>query len=138
MLFAPHGRIGRFMHRRTLARWKTAADHVQQMPLGALETQSRMAHQVLRDARKFKVAADDRLRLPRRGSDSFAKPPGTDWSWRPQVWGSAVPDGGIAPARAKDSLTNEVVIFHDCKASEISLTQSRNMREIDLSAYSLD
>lgn len=137
MIILPQSFIGRFLHRRALARWKTAAHEVDQRDLATLEVESKMAHQILRDAGRFKLAADDRLNLPPIGSEAFARPPGTDWSWRPEIWRAPFAGGGIAPAKPKDKITNEVVIFHDCKRAEISLRQSRNKRDIDLSAYSL-
>jgi hypothetical protein len=137
MLFSLNSRIGRFLHRRGLARWKAAARAVDGVPLAALEAQTKMASQTLRDVRKFRIAAEDRLMLPLPGSTIFARPSGTDWSWRPEIWRTAYPQGGVAPAFAKDSITNEVVIFHDCKKAEISLRQTRNMRKIDLAPFGL-
>jgi hypothetical protein len=138
MLMSPHGLIGRYLHKRSLARWKAAARHVYQMDMSSLEAQSRMAHQVLRDARKFKVAADDRLAMPRQGVDAIARPTGTDWSWRPEIWRQPVPGAGVAPVLPKDSLSKEVLVFHDCKTTEICIRQKKNIRETDISAYGLD
>ncbi|WP_375255529.1 DUF6478 family protein [Yoonia sp.] len=138
MIFPPQSIIGRFLHRRALARWKNAARNIDRRDLAALEVESRMANQIMRDARKFKLAADDRLNSPPINSETFPRPPGTDWAWRPEVWRAPFPGGGIAPAMPKDRITNEVVIFHDCKTAEVCLRQSRNMREIDLSPYSFD
>ena len=138
MLFAPHGIIGRFLHRRAIARWKAAIGQAGDVDLGNLETQSQMAQKMLRQVRDFQTEAQTRLMLPRPGSTTFPRPSGTDWSWRPKAWRVAIEQGGIAPARPKDSLTDEVLIFHDCKRGEISLRQTRNLREIDLSPYGLD
>jgi hypothetical protein len=138
MLFAPHGMIGRFLYRRSVARWKAAIHEADKIDLANLETQSQMAQKLVRHVRDFQAEAKTRLALPRPGSTTFPRPPGTDWSWRPKAWRSAVAEGGIAPALPKDSLTNEVVIFHDCKRGEVSLSQSRNLRDIDLSPYALN
>lgn len=137
MLFSPHGLTGRFLHRRSLARWKAAARDVNNADLDTLDTQTKMAQQALRRLRQFQTKAQDRLNLPRSGADTFPRPPGTDWSWRPEIWRLQYPEGGIAPARAKDNMTNEVVIFHDCKTAEVSLRQFRNLRETDLNPYGL-
>lgn len=138
MIFPPQSFIGRFLHRRALARWKTAAREVHGRDLADLEVESRMAHQIIRDARRFKLAADDRLELPPVGSEAFPRPSGTDWYWRPEIWRAPFATGGLAPALPKDKMTNEVVVFHDCKTAEISLIQSVNKRDIDLSAYRLE
>lgn len=137
MLISPHGLIGRFLHRRTLARWKAATRELDGAQLDALEVQTKFAQKTIRAVRAFQTRAQDRLNLPRHGADTFLRPPGTDWSWRPQLWRTQFPQGGIAPALAKDRMTNEVVIFHDCKTAEVALRQIRNMREIDLSLYGL-
>jgi len=137
MNFLFHGRIGRFFHRRMLARWKKAASQVQETDLATLDVQERMAHQILRDVRKFKVAADAKLAMPRADIQTLPKPPGTDWAWRPALLQTHFPDIGRAPALPKDSLTNEVVIFHDCKAAQIAMRQTANTREIDLNPYGL-
>ena len=137
MLFSLHGTIGRFLHRRSVARWKATAQQVDQVDLAALEAQNQMAQKVMRHIRNFQSGAETRLTLPRPGSQTFPRPSGTDWSWRPKVWCAAFAQGGIAPAMPKDSITNEVVIFHDCKSAEINLRQTRNLREVDLSPYGL-
>ena len=137
MLFSPHGMIGRFLHRRVVARWKATTQQAGDVDLAALEAQSQMAQKLMRHVNDFRVEAESRLALPRPGSTTFPRPSGTDWSWRPKIWRSAFAAGGLAPAMPKDSMTNEVVIFHDCKSAEVSLRQTRNMREIDLSPYGL-
>lgn len=79
--------------------------------------------------------ADTRLALPRIGSNTFARPPGTDWSWRPQVWRGALPERGAAPALNKMKLGPDITVFHDCGTSEISLRQIRNTRDQDLAPF---
>ena len=137
MLFSPHGMIGRFLHRRSVARWKATMRQAGDVDLTSLETQSQMAQKLVRHVRNFQAEAESRLALPRPGSTTFPRPSGTDWAWRPKLWRSAYAQGGLAPAMPKDNMTNEVVIFHDCKSAEITLRQIRNIREIDLSPYGL-
>lgn len=137
MLISPHGRIGRFLHRRSVARWKAALREADTISLDRLETQSALAQKLMRHVRDFQMVAKSRLALPRPASATFSKPPGTDWSWRPKAWQVAVTETGIAPALSKDSLTNEVAIFHDCTNGEISLRQVRNIRDIDLCAFGM-
>ena len=135
MLISPHGLIGRFLHRRSAARWRQATREASETDLEGLEVQNQMASKMLRRVRDFKIEADSRLALPRVGSTTFARPSGTDWSWRPKPWRAQFADGGLAPARPKQEMTNELVIFHDCKRGEVSLRQYRNMRQIDLSPF---
>lgn len=137
MLFPPHGLIGRFLHRRSVARWRAALRNVEDTRADDLDVQVQMAKKTMRRIRDFNAAAAARLALPRPGSDTFPRPSGTDWSWRPKPWRIACPELGLAPALPKDSITNELVIFHDCKAREISLRQVRNTRDIDLSPYGM-
>ena len=49
----------------------------------------------------------------------------------------ACPELGLSPALPKDNITNELLIFHDCKSREITLRQARNTRDIDLSPYGM-
>lgn len=138
MLFSPQGLIGRFLHRRSIANWKAATFQVDQTDLAALDSQNKMARKLMRHVRNFQAEAENRLALPRPGARIFGHRSGTDWSWRPKIWRAAYAQGGITPALPKDSMTNEIVIFHDCKSAEISLRQKRNMRLIDFSAYLLE
>ncbi|SFS22152.1 DUF6478 family protein [Yoonia litorea] len=135
MLFPPHGMIGRFLQRRSVARWRAATRDAETTRLTDLEQQVAMAKQTSRRIRDFRAAASSRLSAPRRGQKNFPTPTGTDWQWRPKPWAFECRDLSLAPARAKDSITNELVIFHDCPLGEVSLTQSPNMRNIDLSAH---
>lgn len=135
MLFPPHGLIGRFLHRRSLARWRAATRAVAETKPSDLDVQVQYAKRTARRIRDFNAEAAAKLALPRPGTTTFPRPAGTDWSWRPKPWRIACPELGLAPALPKDSITNELVIFHDCKSREISLRQQRNMRDIDLSPY---
>ena len=44
---------------------------------------------------------------------------------------------GMVSVQSKQSLGDEVVLFHDCKYSELTLRQLRNTREKDLAPYGL-
>jgi len=138
MLLPPHGLIGRFLHRRSVARWRAAARAVPATRNGDLEVQVQIARRTMRRLRDFDAAAGAKLALPRPGSTTFPRPAGTDWSWRPKPWRLPCPELGLAPALPKDEITNELVVFHDCKRREIILRQIRNTREIDLSPYGWD
>ncbi|EBA13705.1 DUF6478 family protein [Roseobacter sp. CCS2] len=132
------GPLDRFLQRRAIARWRSATQDVSEMGLAALDRRNDVAKRLLHHIGAFKVEADSRLALPRVGSTTFPQPPGTDWAWRPTPWRAPVTPMGIAPALPKMAMTNELVIFHDCKRAEVSLRQVRNGRETDLAPFGID
>lgn len=138
MLFSPNTRLGRFFHRRNILRWRKAARAASKTDLGTLSRYNEIAKKLIRQVDSFHLEAEGRLALPPLGATTFPRPPGSDWHWRPKAWRGPVAIRGIAPALAKMELSNELVIFHDCKEAEIILRQERNMREIDLSPYRVD
>ncbi|WP_411889346.1 DUF6478 family protein [Yoonia sp. SDW83-1] len=135
MAFNPNGIIGKFLHQRALARWTAAARSAPTADIAILRTHRQQARQLRTPLQELTYIADTRLALPRIGSNTFARPAGTDWSWRPQLWRGALPKRGIAPALSKSRLGPDLTIFHDCGTSEISLRQVRNARDHDLAAF---
>ena len=81
--------------------------------------------------------ADNRLALPRIGSNAFSRPCGTEWSWRPRLWRGPLARKGMSAVPSKTNLGEEVTVFHDCKISELTLRQVRNTREADLAPFGL-
>ncbi len=79
--------------------------------------------------------ADERLALPAVGSTSFPRPHNADWAWRPELWRGPLPKPGMSSVETKSMLGNEVTLFHDCRLSELTLRQIRNLREEDLAPY---
>lgn len=137
MQFRPDSLIGRFLHRRALDRWKAAARAAPRAELAALRAQHKQARQLRLPLQELCHVADSRLALPRIGSKTFPRPSGTDWAWRPRAWRGPLAGRGIAPAENKMGLNDEVVIFHDCKRTEVSLCQQRNLRDDDLAPFGL-
>jgi len=137
MKIKPNGFIGQLQHRWMLARWLRAARAAKTAELAVLRAQRQQARQLRHPLQELSHIADTRLALPRVGSTTFARPPGTDWSWRPQLWRGADPKGGLAPARNKLMLGQELTVFHDCPFDEISLRQVRNKLDHDLAAFGL-
>lgn len=135
MVGKPNGPIGRFLHRRALARWTAATRQAGSADLSVLRTQRQQARQLRSPLLELCHIAESRLALPRIGSNNFHRPAGTDWSWRPQAWRAGLPLRGIAPALNKTALGRELTLFHDCRASEISLCQCRNTSDRDLAPY---
>lgn len=132
------GPLNRFLQRRAIARWRKAVRKVPDLDLTTLERTNDAARKLHRQISNFRHEADSRLALPRIGSTTFPQPPGTDWAWRPKPWRASVTPAGLAPVLSKMELTNELVVFHDCKRAEISLRQTRNARETDLAPFGID
>ncbi|MCG7521585.1 DUF6478 family protein [Ruegeria sp. Ofav3-42] len=129
--------LDRYLHRKTLARWRQVA----QGAVGATTPQLRQQRD---EARKLRVQLDrliheanTRLTRPVIGSTQFPKPLGTDWSWRPDLWRNPLPQLGTASIPRRAELDRQVGIFHDCTLSEIGVRQSRNTDEKDLAAFGL-
>ena len=127
--------VERLLYRRFLARLRTAVRKAPDADLSVLRAQRQRARQLRTPLQELSHIADSRLARPRIGSTIFARPAGTDWSWRPQGWRAALPLRGLAPAASKAMLGSELTLFHDCPASEISLRQDRNRRERDLAPF---
>ena len=131
------GLLERVLLRRARAFWSRAANAAATTDLSVLRAQRNEARIVRQKLDELTHQADSRLALPRIGSTSFPKPPGTDWSWRPQLWRGALPFKGLSSVGSKTMLGDEVTVFHDCSISEMTLRQLRNTREADLAPYGL-
>lgn len=137
MPITPQGLLGRLFHKGALARWRTAARRAAKTDLIALRAQRYQARQLKSALLDLCHQADDRLALPLIGPDSFARPVGTDWAWRPAVWRRQLDTPGRAPVRDTTRIGEEIGIFHDCPRSQITVRQIQNLREIDISPYGL-
>ncbi|PRY75258.1 hypothetical protein CLV80_11368 [Yoonia maritima] len=137
MAINPTGVLGRLMQRLSLARWTAAARNAPNAELSTLRALRQNARQLLIPLQELSYIAEDRLALPRIGTNTFTRPAGTDWSWRPMAWRAGLWKRGLAPALNREKIGSEVGIFHDCNQPEISLTQYRNLRADDLAAYGL-
>ena len=131
------GLLERVLLRRARAFWSRAANAAASTDLSVLRRQRNEARILRQKLDELTYQADSRLALPRIGSTSFPKPPGTDWSWRPQIWRGALPFKGLSAVDSKTMLGDEVTVFHDCTISELTLRQLRNTREADLAPFGL-
>lgn len=131
------GLLERAIWRHVRRYWSRAASGAGSAKLSLLRLQRNEARVLRQKLDELTHQADSRLALPRIGSTSFPKPPGTDWSWRPQVWRGALPTKGMSAVETKTTLGDEVTIFHDCQISELTLRQLRNTREEDLAPFGL-
>lgn len=137
MPITPQGLLGRLFHKGALARWRAAAKRADKTDLVALRAQRYQARQLKSALQDLCHQADDRLAVPQIGSDTFVRPVGTDWSWRPAVWRLRLDKPGCAPVHDKTKIGHEIGIFHDCSLSEITVRQIRNIRDIDVSSFGL-
>ena len=129
--------IDRFASRATRMRWRRALRNAASYPLPRLRRKRAEARKLRHDLDEFIAAADYRLALPVIGTKTFPKPPGTDWAWRPALWREPLAVAGRSPVESNTRLGDELVLFHDCRHSELSLRQIRNRRAADLAAFGL-
>ncbi len=119
-------RIDKLMHRRILRHWRQAAQQAGQADLLTLRRKRDAARALENELRAFLGIAEERLRLPLRGTNAIERPIGTDWVWRPEIWRVPLVPPGIAAVENGLSCGREARIFHDCPRSEIILRQIRN------------
>ena len=131
------GFLENLLNRRVLSRWKAAADVAAEMPSNELRQRRGIGRQLKAQIDRLEYIAEDRLTLPRIGSDAFFRPRGTDWSWRPQLWRGRLADYAAPSAANRATVGDEVTLFHDCKISEVNLRQIRNTSEADLAPFGL-
>lgn len=125
------------VYRRDRRRWARAARNVSGMRPEALRSERARARKLRYLLDEVISVADTRLALPALGSNTFYKPHGTDWAWRPALWREPLPVPGMSSVQSKSKLGHEVTLFHDCARSELTLRQLRNSREADLAPYGL-
>jgi len=131
------GLLERALHLRVLSRWRQAARMSGTTELSNLRAQRQRARNLRQHLSELIYVADSRLALPRIGSNTFRKPPNTDWSWRPQLWRGPLARKGRSSVESKEQIGTEVTVFHDCQISELTLRQLRNSREQDLAPFGL-
>ncbi|MEM6588512.1 MAG: DUF6478 family protein [Pseudomonadota bacterium] len=123
--------------RRAWKRWRFLSRNAHDLNLDTLQRERSVARKLRFYLNEIIAAADHRLALPVIGSNAFEKPHGTDWSWRPNLWRNPLDVPGMSSALSNTALGKEVVLFHDCERSELSLRQIRNQREADLAPFGL-
>ncbi|KIC40547.1 hypothetical protein RA27_12250 [Ruegeria sp. ANG-R] len=129
--------LDRYIQRRALARWQRAAQQSDQLALPDLRRQRDEARLLRGQLEQVIRKANKRLTQPFIGANQFAKPLGTDWSWRPDLWRAPMFQKGIASAPRKAKVDGQVTLFHDCSRAEIGVQQIRNRRDKDLAPFSL-
>lgn len=127
----------RLIHAATLRHWRQVAQSADRSDLSSLQQQRSQARALRAHLDRLIHVADGRLALPRNGTAYFERPHGTDWSWRPDLWRGPLHTPGIAPARNKSGLGDQVTVFHDCPRSELALHQMRNQEANALAPFGL-
>ncbi len=122
---------------RSIQRWARAARMAAKTELALLRRQRTQARLLKTHLDRLIHTADERLALPMIGSTHFPKPHNADWAWRPELWRGPLPTPGFSSVQSKSTFGSEVTLFHDCKFSELTLRQLRNLHESDLAPYGL-
>lgn len=129
------GVMQRFYQRLLSRYWARSARAATSASLGVLRQQRQKAQNLRRHLDQVIAVSESRLALPLIGSNAFPKPHGTDWAWRPGLWRQPLAIAGLSSAQNRDTLGDEVTLFHDCRVSEVTLRQLRNTREADLAPF---
>lgn len=131
------GIIQRLYQKGLTRYWARNARVASQTNLGTLRTQRLRARKLRQHLDSLISISESRLALPLIGSNTFPKPHGTDWAWRPRLWREPLARPGVSSAPNREMLGDEVTLFHDCRVSELTLRQLRNTREADLAPFGL-
>lgn len=126
----------RLLFRRTLARWRAAADHAGMVEAGALPHLRTQGRQLRRQIDRVLHAAEGRLALGGTVSP-IRKPPLADWAWRPELWSGPVMPSGMVAVETGAAFGSEAKLFHDCGESELTLRQVRNTNGADLAPFAV-
>ncbi len=125
------------LDRMSLARWTSRAQSAETTPRSKLRGLSDRARSLRMQLDRFLNAADDRLTIPRVGSDAFQKERGTDWAWRADAWRWRSEKAGAAAVENGDWIGPGLRVFHDCSSSEITSRQLRNSSAEDLAPFAM-
>ena len=131
------GPIDRVMFRAAERRWRRAAETAGTLDLFTLRRLRGRARRLRRTLDRLLFEADGRLAAGPRDGDSFAKPPGTDWAWRPAVWNGPLAEVRGAGAGARTPIGEEMTLFHDCDLAELSFRQERQLEETSPAPFGL-
>ncbi|MCV6825874.1 MULTISPECIES: DUF6478 family protein [Halocynthiibacter] len=123
--------------RRELSYWTRWARNAESMRLSKLRKLKKRGSQLRARIDKLNHTAEQRLRMPRIGSDAIHSRLYSDWAWRPALWKLPLVPAGKAPLHNKDSIGSEATIFHDSSRSEIAVRQVRNRQSTDLAPFGI-
>ncbi len=125
------------VQRAALNRWRRSARQAPALDFKELRRERAKARKLRYYLNEVIAVADYRLSLPVIGTNTFPKPHGTDWAWRPALWREPLAMPGMSLVQSGTPLGDEIAVFHDCRHSELTLRQIRNLRESDLAPFGL-
>lgn len=125
------------LHRATMRRWARAVAFAETADLAGLRRQRSRARALHLGLDAFLHVAEGRFAMPHIGSAAFARPGGTDWAWRPDLWRWPEGQRGMTQVRDRTGFACGVTVFHDCPLNELTLRQMRNSRADDLAPFGL-
>lgn len=128
--------LDRFLARRTLTRWRRAADRAWMADITTLRSLRSEGRQLRRQIDRALHVAEGRLARG-GGAAAIPKPLLADWAWRPEVWSGPVTPPGLAAVASRTGFGAETKVFHDCAESEVTLRQIANSRPTDLAPFGL-
>lgn len=129
--------LERLSRRRSLSGWRAAVAQAADTPPDRQRRNLEDARTLRRVLNDYLHVAEDRLALPRIGSNAIMRPDDADWWWRPEVFRAALAMPGISGVDSRAKLGGEATLFHDSALREITLRQVRNQSETDLAPYGL-
>lgn len=118
--------------------WRRALDAADATELAQLRPQMETARHARESLSALIQKAENRLQLPRIGSNAFPHPDHADWTWRPDLFRGPLAQRGRSGVPTRTTLGHEATLFHDSALCEITLAQLRNSRSEDLAPYGLE
>lgn len=128
--------LDRLLVRRSLDRWRAAADRAGAADPSTLRALRSEGRQLRRQIDRALHAVEGRLARG-GGVPAIPKPILADWAWRPELWSGPVTPPGLAAVASRTGFGAEAKIFHDCADSELTLRQIANVRPTDLAPHGL-
>ncbi len=129
------GFFERLTHKRSLQHWAGRAEAARKVDFQTLRGFQKKAWNLRNLLDEVLFVAEDRLALPRPGSEEFKKPADTEWAWRPALWRGPAWTKGIAGINSGETIAEGATLFHDCQFSDLTYRQMRNTRQSDLAPY---
>lgn len=124
----------RLAARRSLRHWRRLADGAATADLMDLRRARGPAAQIRREVDRLLHCADTRLADVQA---TLPRPELADWVWRPEGWRQRINPAGQASVRSGAAVGGDVLVYHDCGASEITLRQVRNRQEDDAAPWAI-
>lgn len=129
--------VERLLNASVIRRWSKRVEVAPRMNLVALRAFRGQARELRTQLDRFLFVADGRLALPLVGSNAMQLPLYSDWSYRPEIWRGPIYPKGASSVTTKTTIGDEGTLFHDCRISELTYRQVRNISDEDLAPFGL-